>query len=334
MTIASVSLGVGDYGAHAEPSGGERLVYAPADAAWFDSYVASCWPAARRILLANADATLTSLTKACEDAGSLAPDLFLLFLAGHATVTDVGASFLAYPEGGSAPALVGGPVLDRLLRRVSARTTVLLLDCCHAEGVLSGCSFFGALEGSDARVFLVSSRLHQRSWEDQATKSGLFTSCLRESLQPTRGRTEADLERDVFEVVRARLPIIVFQQKRGAAQEPVRGGIAAHPIMLPLVGHTGIGVEAGPLRALVKRFRSVLLAAGLAFAAGLIGMESSTYHLVLGRKGIEVRRGLHELARFIPASPLLRVDTGILSTDVEQETARGRAFLESRVAGF
>src|SRR5439155_7015415 len=69
-------------------------------------------------------------------------------------------------------------ILDVLLSSVTAKATVLFLDCCFSERVLQNSEFFASLKGTNARLFICSSRATQRTWEDQKLKHGVFTAVL------------------------------------------------------------------------------------------------------------------------------------------------------------
>src|SRR5262249_50193125 len=147
------------------------LQFAVNDADAIEQYLRTCWPRSGDLTVvripeneataAEIEAGLRSLT----DDGPY--ELCWLFLSGHGWVDDATAGFLVQPT----PKVRGLPLLpaetlDRLISKIDAKRTILILDCCFAEGLVRRMLYFAALGPSEARLYVASSRESQRTWED------------------------------------------------------------------------------------------------------------------------------------------------------------------------
>ena len=193
MRVGIVAVGIEDYENSSYRTSDLRLQYACDDARAFIKYAKAAWSggsAIQVVPLLDRQATRTGFEEAIANISALAPDLFVLYLAGHGGRDVNGAGWFCLADAEPGKRSLDTASLDAALKRIGARETVLLLDCCYAEAVLGGSQFFSALGTSIAKLFLCSSRANQRTWEDHDLRHGIFSNVLiRGCPAPHRWRT-------------------------------------------------------------------------------------------------------------------------------------------------
>ncbi len=207
--------------------------------------------------------------------------------------------------------------LDRLLSSVKASRCAFILDCCYAEAVIAGMQFFKALDGTEARLFIASSRADQLTWEDDEAKHGVFTAHLIDMLnagdafRPTIDPDRVEVDSELFPFLCEQVPLYVLDHK-GARQEPIKGGISSSAMTLPTARlarrirqRTGLGTA-------LRRLRQI---AATGIACLLIGLGLTyvlSYYAEVDRSGeIVLRNGTRWLEPLFRYVPTLRTRTGI-----------------------
>lgn len=319
--IAALLVGIGAY-ARTPMGAMPALKYPPADADGIAGYIEACWPKPEdRIVMRIAEeaATLTAV-----EAGFAAlanggrHDLLIVFLSGHGIVEPNRRGYLLQPAGvGGANDLLDPATLDRLLASVEAERTILILDCCFAEAVAGALAYFSQLGGDRARLFIASSRANQLTWEEDAAGHGVFTVHLLDLLNTGSSaslsgvRDTLDVDGELFPVLCEQVPLYVFEHKN-AEQDPVKGGIAAGPVTLPVARAARRIRERTPLATAFRRIRQITLGLSAACIAFLIFAYSMLYYVVPDPSGtLVVRHGTRWLDPIFRYLSPVRVDTGI-----------------------
>ena len=163
-------------------------------------------------LLLNAQATRRQILREIAWVGRRARtnDRVYIFFAGHGMVNDAGrAYFIPYEGSPSEPGIDGiraDDFLNRVMTSIVAKEVVLFVDACYAaaaanqEGTARGeeDNLAASLEAKwkdidrapgETFMALFSASAHQRSWEDNDLKQGLFTHYL---LAGIRGAANTD----------------------------------------------------------------------------------------------------------------------------------------------
>ena len=114
------------------------LEYASNDADEIVRYLTTCWLNSDDIELfriKEEQATLAALSEVFATIERQGPyDLQLLFLSGHGLVNAERTGFVMQPcSGSTSVSLLDSSTLDRLLGSVTAKRTILILDCCYAK---------------------------------------------------------------------------------------------------------------------------------------------------------------------------------------------------------
>src|SRR5947208_2029633 len=153
-SLGAIVIGIGSY--RYDHRQFPLLRYASKDADEIIQYLITCWPKpdeSKLIRVADEDATVEAVTNAFRTLEKEGPyDLQLVFLSGHGLVDSPSAGLVLQPPPGSSElCLLDHTRLDRLLASVPAKRTILILDCCFAEGITRRMTFFNGLEESDAR---------------------------------------------------------------------------------------------------------------------------------------------------------------------------------------
>ena len=320
-------FGVSRYAEQVLNDGPNGLQYAAADARSFASYARAAWADADSLTLClatNDDASSASWIEAIDTLHEAKLDLFVGYLAGHGIKRDSGHFHFclhdADMESGSKRGMISGIDIDHAFARVGARTSILFLDCCHAEGIVAGTSFFRSLDGDHARLFLVSARSDQRAWEDDTIGHGLFSNAVTQGLADgsTLATTDGfvDVE-DLFARVSENVAARAFSRKSGARQEPVRGGATAAPVRLPTASVTALADQISTYDALILGLRRWLQSVLLMAAAAAVVTDLSLQHLAIDADGdIVALSGLRLLDPFRRALPGGIVDTGFDADDI------------------
>lgn len=330
--VGAFIVGIGAYRAIGG-TGLSPLQFAVNDADGIEQYLRTCWPG-------NGDLTVVRIpegeaTSAAIEAGlrSLAEagpyELCWLFFSGHGWVNDATAGFLVQPaaEVRGLP-LLPAENLDRLLREIDAKRTILILDCCFAEGLVRRMSYFAALGQSDARLYVASSRENQLTWEDVRVKHGVFTAHLLDLLstgsaaQLSERKTRLDVDAELFPVLCIQVPLYVFQQKGGARQEPVKGGVSSSAVTLPVASLARRVQDRTVLETVAIRLRQAATGLAVVGLALLLLGYALFYYVEPGTGGtLIVRHGTRWLEPLLRVLPLERVDTGISVADLSTNSA-------------
>lgn len=326
MRVAAAVFGVGRYADPELDSGANRLEFAAEDALSFASYARAAWSTAVELTVecrTDEGATAAEWTSAVRRAAAFGPDLFVAYLAGHGVVLDDERAGFCFSDAREGKGVLHAEGLDLALSQIGADSTILLLDCCYAEGVVRGGSFFGSLQGSDARVFLCSARGDQKAWEDSSIRHGLFSNALIRGLASTSAIAGTDGYVDVDALsasVGAEVARRAFALKGGARQEPVCGGMKASAVRLPTAASAVLGGQISTYQAATRSFRRWLLRSALLLAGAVTVSDLSFQHLVIGAEDdVLLRSGLpvvNSVRRLLPGGI---VDTGIDRAQVDTE---------------
>ena len=327
MRVGAALFGVSRYAAQALNEGPNRLRYAADDARSFASYARAAWTNADSLTLRLAideEATSASWTEAVDALHEARLDLFIAYLAGHG-VRGENDHFQfclhdAEMVAGSPLGRISGDHIDHAFAHVGAPTSILFLDCCHAEGIVAGTSYFRSLDGDRARLFLVSARSDQRAWEDDSIGHGLFSNAVAQALADGSKIASpagfVDVE-DLFARVRENVTARAFSRKRGARQEPVRGGATAAPVRLPTASVTALEDQVSTFDALRLGLRRWLQSALLMAVAAATVTDLSLQHIAVDADGdIVARSGIRLLDPLRRTFPGGIVDTGFDADDI------------------
>ena len=193
MRIGAAIFGISEYVDDTLNNDTNRLHYASNDAISFERYVRAAWSAASHTAIecrTDRTATLAQWSLSITRIAAFKPDFFVVYLAGHAFRTDESKSGFCLTDTRGSDGVLNAEEIDRAFNSVGADTSILLLDCCHAEAVVGQAHFFRTLGGSHARLFLCSARSDQRAWEDASIRHGLFSNAvIRVWLIPHRSQT-------------------------------------------------------------------------------------------------------------------------------------------------
>jgi len=320
-------FGVSRYAAQALNDGPNRLQYAANDVQSFAGYARAAWANADSLTLRLATddgASLASWTEAIDALHEARLDLFIGYLAGHGIKSDNDHFHFclhdADIEDGSQRGIISGADIDHAFAHVGARTSILFLDCCHAEGIVAGTSYFRSLEGDRARLFLVSARSDQRAWEDDSIRHGLFSNAVTQGLADGSKIAAPDGFVDVeglFARVSENVAARAFTRKSGARQEPIRGGVTAAPVSLPTASVTALEDQISTYDALILSLRRWLRSVLLMAVGAAVVTDLSFQHLAVDADGdIVARSGIRLLDPFRRALPGGIVDTGFDADDI------------------
>ncbi len=329
--LGAVVLGISTYRYGASIGYAPPLRYAVGDADAIRGYLEACWPektgaVVRRI--AESEADLAALRAAfAEVAAKDSYDLFFVFLSGHGLVASPKPGFVVQPDAAGALGLATAEELDRLLSLVKAKRTAFVLDCCFAEAVIGEMQFFNRLDGSDARLFIGSSRADQLTWEDDEARHGVFTAHLIDMLnagdriRPTVDPDRLQVDAELFPFLCDQVPLYVLDHKR-AKQEPVKGGISSAAMTLPIARMARRIQQRTAIGTAFRRIRQIATAAALCILVGLGLTYVLVYYAEVDQTGeIVLRNGTRWLEPVFRYLPTLRTRTGLdvfmLSPDTE-----------------
>jgi hypothetical protein len=343
-SLGAIVVGIADY--RYDRVQFPPLRYTSKDADEVVKYLTTCWPKsdeAELIRLVEEDATAKAITDAFIKLGKNGPyDLQLIFLSGHGFVDSQRAGFVMQPAAGSSSvlSLLEDASLDRLLASVPAKRTILILDCCYAEGITRRMSFFGTLGQSDARLFIASSREQQLTWEDERIEHGIFTAHLIDLLRTGSSvklkgvRDQLDVDSELFPVLCDQVPLYVLEHKQ-QRQEPVKGGISIRAVSLPVARVARRIKERSAFGTAVRRLRQIISMAAMAAIAFLFFAYTLAYYAEADRNGeIRLHHGTKWLAPVLGLLPTSRIDTGISSTDLSVDPANRYSVQVGEISGF
>lgn len=342
-SLAAIVVGIGAY--RYDRAHFPLLQYASQDADAFVRYLTTCWPKPDEIELiriGDEEATLESLTQAFATIEQRGPfDLQLLFLSGHGFVDTKRAGFVMQPSADSTNASLLEPAhLDRLLASIRAKRTILILDCCYAEGITRRMDFFGGLGDSNARLFVASSRERQLTWEDERVGHGIFTAHLLDLLMTGSSvklkslRDQLDVDGELFPILCDQVPLYVFEHKQ-QQQEPVKGGVSMSAVTLPVARAARRIKERTAFGTAIRRLRQIVLGVAIACTVFLSFAFILAYYAQADRNGdIRLHHGTKWLAPAFRFFPAIRVDTGISFSELSDDPSNRYAIQSGEIWGF
>lgn len=341
--LGAIVVGIGAY--HYDREHFPLLRYAANDAIEIERYLTTCWPRNEDICLirlVDEQATLQAIRDAfAKLAQEESYDLQIIFLSGHGLVDSDRAAFVVQPSSASTSlSLLNYADLDELLRSVPAKQTILILDCCYAEGITRRMDFFGTLGQSDAHLFIASSREQQRTWEDDRVGHGIFTAYLLDLLRTGSSvklngiRDVLDVDSELFPVLCNQVPLYVFEQKQ-QRQEPVKGGVSTRPVTLPVARAVRRIRSRSAFGAAVARLRQIVFAAASVALAFLFFAYQLAYYAESDRNGdVQLHHGTKWLAPLFRFLPTLRADTGISTSDLSSDPSTRYPIQAGETAGL
>jgi hypothetical protein len=330
-SLGAVVLGISAYKYAGEVDCAPTLKYAVADAHAILKYLGTCWPKESDAVVRSIDeagADIGTLRKAFAEVALAGPyDLFLVYLSGHGIRSTPNAGFILQPGVTEGLAIATAQELDQLLSSVEAKRAAFILDCCYAEAVIAGMQFFKTLDGSEARLFIGSSRADQLTWEDDEAKHGVFTAHLIDMLnagdafRPTIDPDRVQVDAELFPFLCDQVPLYVLDHK-GAKQEPVKGGISSSAMTLPTARLARRIQQRTALGTALRRLRQITATAIVCVLVGLGLTYVLVYYAEVDRSGeIVLRNGTRWLEPLFRYLPTLRTRTGIdismLSADTQ-----------------
>lgn len=327
MRCGTVAVGIGNYASAALNADDVRLRYAVEDAASFHRYAALAWPAnatrSIHLQLLDREASLPGIRAAFEALANVGPfDFVAVYLSGHGQRHSDGSGWFCASDATLGDPSLSGAILDELLHSLPATSTLLLMDCCYAEAVTSGTSFFSSLAEARARLFCVSARAGERAWEDDRLKRSIFSHALflgLSSHSELGDRTGAvDVEARLLPYLREQTPLLAADLKRGAIQQPVCGGQSAAALTLPTVATQSIGRATSIVDVLRLQARRILVSIGIGVVAGLALTELLFTHLAVSAdQRILVRPGIASTYSALPWHLARETDTGFRITQLD-----------------
>lgn len=317
MRVAAILFGISQYEDVGLNRGSNALRYAANDAESFERYVRAAWSTASHLSIecwTDRDATSAQWLSSIERIAVEKPDLFVAYLAGHALPDGENSSAFCLADAKDRAGILKAEDFDRAFRSVGARTSVLFLDCCHAEAVIAKADFFHVLEDSAARLFLCSARGGQRAWEDAAIRHGLFSNAVISGLAEISPLTDVDgyveIER-LFGFVCDDVSRRAFAARNRERQEPVRGGLSSARLRLPTASVAVLGRQISTYEVVAIAFRRWLTRAAMLLFAAIAISDLSFQHLLVDAEGsVVAHSGLpifEPLRRAIPGGV---IDTG------------------------
>jgi hypothetical protein len=330
-SLGAVVLGISAYKYVGEVDCAPTLKYAGADGQAMLTYLRTCWPEKSDAVVRSVEETgadIGGLRKAFAEVADAGPyDLFIVYLSGHGIHSTPKPGFILQPDITGELAVATAEELDRLLSSVQAKRAAFILDCCYAEAVIAGMQFFKTLDGSEARLFIGSSRSNQLTWEDDDAKHGVFTAHLIDMLnagdafRPTVDPDRVQVDAELFPFLCDQVPLYVLDHK-GAKQEPIKGGISSSGMTLPTARLARRIQQRTALGTALRRLRQITTTAIVCVLVGLGLTYALVYYAEVDRSGeIVLRNGTRWLEPIFRFLPTLRTRTGIdismLSADTQ-----------------
>lgn len=342
--IGALIVGIGIYNYERERCH-QNLEYPAADADGIEQYILACWPEEpdRHICrIKESEASLAAFQRGFAELAICGPyDLQFVFLSGHGIFEPNERGFMVQPSTRQAPrSLLQPNTLDSFLGLSKAKRTIFILDCCYAEAIIGELKFFSRLDSDDARLFIGSSRASQRTWEDKNAGHGIFTAHLLDLVRTGSSASLSgvkdflDVDSELFPILCSQVPLYVLEQK-GEEQEPIKGGLAAACITLPVSRARRRIAERTPLGTAFRRVRQIGVGVAATIVTLIILGHAMLYHIVPGQSGtLVIRNGTRLL------DPLLRyfsqdwVDTGIPSSELSDNPIVSRPLLTGESVGI
>jgi hypothetical protein len=341
--LGAVVLGISAYPQNGGGTDVPPLQFASSDATAVVDYLNTCWPGSRAVVrqLPELEATAARLRQTIKEIGCQGPyDLFFVYLSGHGVASVGKTGFLLQPENSEQrPDLIVPGDLDNLLSSVVARRTVFVLDCCFAEALVLQMPFFSRLDGSEARLFIASSRADQRTWEDERIGHGVFTAHMIDLLntgsaaQLAGVRDQIQVDAELFPFLCQQVPLYVLERK-AARQEPVKGGISTTQISLPIARVARRLRDRTIFGTALRRVRQILtgIVAGCVVAL-LLAYGLLWYPQLDQNDEIVLRNGtrwLEPLLQYIPGD---RVHTGLRLADLSADPVARQGIQSGSITG-
>ena len=319
MQVGSISIGLGNYGSDI---GESPLEFAAEAAERFRSKIASLYrrpspiaPDDHRLLTDDA-ATMAAVEEAFARSAAKSWDVFIVYMSGHGVPAGNGAqsAFLVSDD------QIDAVRLSRLLEQVKAETLLLILDCCYAGGILSGCRFFTELEQRNrGRIWLASCSKDEASWEEARFQLPIFTHHLLLAFDHGYGATERpnqiDVEIELFHRIRDRVSADSHHYKK-SEQTPIKGGTSVAHTYLPLAkqGFVRDLLFSQVRRRILWRLARIFLALSV---LTLLLIQLLFYHITSTPDGrLEISRGLKETDFLFPRAWSTRVDLPVAWYDL------------------
>ena len=323
MHVAAAVFGISQY-QDATLRRTHALKYAANDAVTFERYVRAAWSNASHLAVecwTDTDATSAKWSSTIDRIAGTNPDVFVVYAAGHGWRKAENSAVFCLSDTNGDDGTLGAPDFDRAFRRIGANTSILFLDCCHAEAVIAEAEFFHALENSAVRLFLCSSRAGQKAWEDDAVQHGLFSNAIVSGLAETSRLKSVDGYVDIeqlFGFVCDEVAMRAFAAKDRQRQEPVRGGLSSARMQLTTASVATLGRQISTNEVLVTAFRRWLAHALVLFLGTIAISDLSFQHLVVDvESNLVARSGLavfEPLRRVLPGGI---IDTGFDRDDLD-----------------
>jgi hypothetical protein len=300
MQIGALVIGIEDYANPEYRQSQFRLQYAVEDAKAFVRYLTTAWQdhVLHICCLENGQATQEAVLAAVVRLAEQSIDILFVYLSGHGDKDSQSNGWFCLVDAVPGERSFDGTLIDTVFLRVGARTSLLLLDCCYAESVLSNSRFFASLQNAHSRLFICSSRADQQTWEDDGVRHGIFSNILLRGLSTVSPVANpsglVDIEGGLFRYLCEQVPLAVVAAKgAGRRQEPVKGGISSGPIEVPTVSASLLGRQLSTYDAVLLGTRRWLGRIAAIALLALITIQLAFYHLAIGPTGeIEVRPGL------------------------------------------
>ncbi|MCC8985531.1 MAG: caspase family protein [Nitrospira sp.] len=327
-SLGALVIGIGNY--RLDPTVFPPLKYANKDATEVAKYLSICWgnPDDSNIILIDEDRATHEIVK--EEFRQLEKDgpyqLLLVFLSGHGLSEQHNTGFVLQPAPNDQKhGLLDYSEFDQFLTSVHSKQTILILDCCYAEGIVKKLIFFSNLNESDTRLFIASSREHQETWEDDSVGHGIFTAHLLDLLNSGSSvsfdgvKEQLDVDSELFPVLCEQVPLYVFLHKN-QKQEPVKGGASCRAVKLPVARFKRRFKERSVFNTALRRTRQILLSLGLGVFTLLVLIYSFVYHAEIDKAGkVQIRHGTKWLAPLFQLLPGVILDTGIKSSELSSD---------------
>jgi Caspase domain len=329
VRCASICVGIIAYEDRHYRESDKRLLHAVEDAEAFHRYTSTAFDEkdSRHYLLTDSSANFSGINRTflkLKEEGHF--EFLIFYLSGHGELleedTAAGGWFCLADAVPGAPSL-NRSAIDRLLQMVEVDRVLLVMDCCFAEATISGSEFFARLDRCITRVFVVSARANQRSWEDDGLGRSIFSDVLLRALSTESDIADAkgqiDLEGRLLPLLREQVPLVTASRKGGAEQEPVVGGVSVSQTLLPMVTTRSLGRQLTVAETVGRRVRKSLGLIAVTLILSLFALELTIFHVVaIGSGEIHVRPGLPATYGLLPFHLGQEVDSGLRLDDLDQ----------------
>ena len=339
MRVGAAIFGISEYVDVTLNADDNKLHFASNDALSFEKYVRAAWPISVNHAVqcwTDRNATLAQWSSSIAHIATTKPELFIVYLAGHALRSDNSNVAFCLTDTRDEDSAITSKIIDQTFNVVDAKISILFLDCCYAEAIVNQTAFFCKLARSRARLFLCSARSNQPAWEDVSIKHGLFSRAVIRGLANNSPLANRDAHVDIdhlFAFVSDEVSKNAFARKDRARQEPVRGGLSTGSLRLPTASNISLGSQISTYDAVAAGFRRWLVRLFLFLIASFVISDLTFQHLAVDTHGkIVARSGLplfNPIRRLLPGGI---TETGFNSSDLnrsETETTEDIAALDN-----